>query len=138
MKKLHLLILAMLSCYLVVSCTKKNQETVLPVSLMGKWSVAADTTATGGALVDFYDYTGLPEDYFDFRADGKCYVKEGNKYDTLGYSITSDTTLDIESFGFSNKAFYTKPTNPYHTAIITSTGPYVPGGYDYRRVKLTR
>lgn len=138
MKKLHLLILAMLCCYVIVSCTKKNKETVLPLSLTGKWSIAADTTATGAAIVNFNDYLGLPGDYFDFRNDGKCYVKEGNKYDTLSYTITSDTTLDIESFGFSNKAFYNKPTNPYHTVMITSTGPYVPGGYDYRRVKLTR
>ncbi|HWD90283.1 MAG TPA: hypothetical protein VG367_19275 [Mucilaginibacter sp.] len=137
MKIPPLLLLAMLSC-VVISCTKNNSEAVYSLSLSGKWNVVTDTVATGAAIIDYSYYKGVAGDYFDFRGDGKCYVKEGVSYDTLFYNITSDTSLNIESFGFSNKALYTKPTDPYTSVMITSTGPYVPGGYDYRRVRLTR
>ena len=137
MKTSTLLILASLLA-IAVSCKKNSEKPNYSLSLTGKWNLAVDTIATGGAIVNYYGYQGITGDYFDFRSDGKCYIKEGSHLDTLAYSITSDTSLNIESFGFSDKAIYTKPVAPYTSVRIISTGPYVPGGYDYRMVRLTR
>lgn len=132
------LIVVILFLGLIMSCSKKKSDTVYPLSLSGKWNLAVDSTATGAAVIDFSEYKGVTGDYFDFRTDGKCYVKEGSHYDTLAYNITTDTTLNIQTFGFSNKAIYTKPKNPYTTVTIISAGPSAPGGYDYREVRLIR
>jgi len=122
---------------LLYGCQKENTKTAAPV-LVAKWNFVSDYTANHLAQIN--TYTGVAGDYFDFRTDGKCYTKEGSHYDTLLYSITSDTTVHIQPFGFSNAAFYSGKANPLtmHSATLTSTGPYVPGEVDYRQVKLAR
>jgi hypothetical protein len=122
---------------LLAGCKKENTETTQP-TLVAKWNIVTDYTANHIAQTN--TYTGVAGDYFDFRADGKCYTKEGSRYDTLSYAITSDTNLNIRPFGYSNAAYYSGHANPLtvHTATISSAGPYVPGEVDYRQVKLSR
>ncbi|MGZ3820878.1 MAG: hypothetical protein ACXVJP_05745 [Mucilaginibacter sp.] len=110
----------------------------MPLTLAGKWNLVIDSVIIGFGGVEPKVHTGVYGDYFDFRADGRCYLKEGSHYDTLAYSITSDSTLNIEAFGFGNNAFYTKPTNPYTKTTLTSGGPYPPGPVNFRQVRLAR
>ena len=138
MKPYHLLIVLCL-VYMLASCTKKNNNgEVVPLSLAGKWNLVIDSLVSGVGAVDPKTHIGVQGDYFDFRADGKCYVKEGNLYDTLAYHITSDTTLKIDAFGYGNNAFYTKPANPYLKTTLSSGGPYPPGLVNIRQVRLAR
>jgi hypothetical protein len=122
---------------LLAGCKKDNARNAAP-ALVAKWNLVTDYTANH--LAQMNTYTGVPGDYFDFRSNGKCYIKEGSQYDTLSYAITSDTTMTIQPFGFSNAAYYSGRTAPLtvHTATITSAGPYPPGEVDYRQVKLSR
>jgi hypothetical protein len=131
------LLIAVFVIPLLVACKKDNNKTTMP-GLAAKWNLVTDYTANHLAQIN--TYTGVPGDYFDFRSNGKCYVKEGGHYDTLLYAITSDTTITIKPFAFNNAAYYSSQSNPLtlHAAIITSAGPYPPGEVDYRQVKLSR
>jgi hypothetical protein len=130
-------LLMMIPAFCVLAACKKNNG-VEPATLVAKWTLVSDYTANH--LAQTNTYTGVPGDYFDFRMDGKCYTKEGSQYDTLSYTITSDSTLNIKPFGYSNAAYYSSQANPLtlHAATITSAGPYVPGEVDYRQVSLKR
>ena len=123
-------------CSLLAGCKKDNNGNA--VVLAGKWNLVTDYTANH--LAQMNTYTGIPGDYFDFRSNGKCYVKEGSQYDTLSYAITSDTSMAIQPFAYGNSAYYSGHTTPLtaHAATITSAGPYPPGEIDYRQVKLSR
>jgi hypothetical protein len=121
----------------LMGCEKENNENGT-LTFAAKWNLVTDYTANHTGQIN--TYTGVPGNYFDFRPDGKCYTKEGSLYDTLSYAITSDTTMNIKPFGFSNAAFYSGKANPLtlHAATITNTGPYPPGNVDFRQVKLSR
>jgi hypothetical protein len=136
MKPLYILAIICLF-YLATGC-KKDSGMVYPLSLSGKWTLVKDSVAYGAAAIYSQVYNGISGDYFDFRNDGNCYVKEGGHYDTLTYHITSDTTLKIQEFGFGDSSTYSKPTNPYRKAVISSVIIPIPGGYSYRQVTLTR
>ena len=122
---------------LLAGCKKDNNKNTTP-TLVAKWNIITDYTANHLAQIN--TYTGVPGDYFDFRSNGKCYIKEGSQYDTISYAITSDTTINIQPFAFSKSAYYSGKSNPLtlHAATITSAGPYPPGEVDYRQVKLSR
>jgi hypothetical protein len=123
--------------FLLTGC-KKDDNKNHATTLVTKWNLVTDYTANH--LGQINTYAGVPGDYFDFRSDGKCYTKEGGQYDTLSYAKTSDTTINIKPFGFSNAAYYSSQANPLtlHAATITNTGPYPPGEVDFRQVKLSR
>jgi hypothetical protein len=132
------LLIAVLIFPLLAGCKKDNNKNTTP-TLIAKWNLVTDYTANH--LAQTNTYTSVPGDYFDFRSNGKCYIKEGNQYDTLTYAITSDTTISIHPFAINNAAYYSSKSNPLtlHAATITSAGPYPPGvEVDYRQVKLSR
>jgi hypothetical protein len=130
-------LLMVVPAFCVLAACKKNKG-VAPVTLVTKWNLVSDYTANH--LGQMNTYAGVSGDYFDFRADGKCYTKEGSQYDTLSYVVTSDSTLNIKPFGYSNAAYYSGHTAPLtmHTATITNAGPYPPGEVDFRQVSLKR
>lgn len=117
--------------------------------LIGKWNLVNDSTSGTGIGPKFTqyvnNYVGSGGDYFDFRSDGKVYIKENGLLDTMSYSMASDTTV---IFGKSNietvsadgvwSAVPTPPNviNPFtaHTARITYTSGVTPGGGGGTRV----
>ena len=135
--RLKNLLIAVFVFNLLAGCKKDSNKSAAP-TLVTKWNLVTDYTANHLAQVNMY--TGVPGDYFDFRSNGKCYIKEGSQYDTLLYAITSDTTITIQHFGYGNAAYYSGKAGPLtlHAATITSSGPYAPGEIDYRQVKLSR
>ncbi len=136
MKANNLLVAALLFTPLA-GCKKDNTRGAAP-TIVARWNIVTDYTANH--LAQRNTYTGVSGDYFDFRPNGKCYIKEGAQYDTLTYAITSDTTMNIRPFGFSNAAWYSSRAVPLtaHAATITSAGPYPPGEVDFRQVKLSK
>lgn len=131
------LLIAVFVFSLLGGCKKDGNKNAAPL-LIAKWNLVTDYTANH--LAQTNTYTGVAGDYFDFRSDGKCYVKEGSQYDTLSYAITSDTTINIQPFALGKSAYYSGHTAPLtvHAATITSAGPYPPGEIDYRQVKLSK
>lgn len=80
-----------------------NSSTPLdPKTLVAKWSLVKDSIYD--SMGNFpaprtSGYNGVEGDYVDFRADGKCYTKEGNTYDTLAYQVTASNQVIIQKFG---------------------------------------
>ena len=134
MKANHLLLLTFV-LIVITACNKTGDVKPTP-TLLGKWSLVSDSVAYGTTTVYTQSYEGLTGDYFDFRANGKCYIKEGTRYDTLGYSMLNDTTVSIENFNFS-LASSIKPFT-LHMATIYPFGKPVAGGIDNRVVNLRR
>ena len=99
-------LLMTIPAFCVLAACKKNNG-VEPATLVAKWTLVSDYTANHLAQMN---YNGVPGDYFDFRADGKCYNKEGNNYDTLSYSITSDTSLNMQSWAMVIDITPARPT----------------------------
>lgn len=141
--KPHQLLAVLFAFGLLTNCKKDKPVSISP-TLIAKWNLVSDYTSNHLAQIN--NYIGVGGDYFDFRQDGKCYVKEGSVYDTLSYAIKNDSTITITPFAYSNAASFSSQVNPLtlHTATLTSTGPYPPGGIggigeiDYRQVKLSR
>jgi hypothetical protein len=60
-------------------CINNSKFTVLT-----KWSIVDDSAFSGVGLNNHpVNYTGQKGDYFDFRADGNLYIKEGSTLDTF-------------------------------------------------------
>jgi hypothetical protein len=138
--KPHQLLMVLFAFCFLTNC-KKDKPAIGPPTLIAKWNLVSDYTANHLAQIN--NYIGVPGDYFDFREDGKCYVKEGSIYDTLSYAKKNDTTITIVPFAYNNAAYFSGQGNPLtlHAATLTSAGPYPPGGIgeiDYRQVKLSR
>jgi len=138
MKKL---IIALTALCIVVLFTCKKSATTMTFTLTGKWNLVSDSLSNGiGPNVTQKYYTGGAGDYFDFRTDNKLYLKEGSTLDTLAYSLPSDSTVVISSFGITFNGV--PETN--NLKVLANTGtistPFVvnPGGYYRRVVHLTR
>jgi hypothetical protein len=117
----------------------------MPATLVAKWQIVNDSmiyhnTPEGSTT----NYRGKPGDYFDFRTDGKLYIKETDTYDTLTYKMLTDTTAIIENFGINSiqSASYHSVINPlaYHNATITSPDFLFPGtgGGSHRIINLKK
>lgn len=111
-------------------------------SLIGKWNLVTDSTFVGVGIDNHpVSYSGQAGDYFDFRSDGKLYIKEGIKMDTSTYKLTSNTMILIPSFGATvNGVLKTSNiTNlTAHHATITAPILTTPGGLFGRKVDLSR
>ncbi|HZX57575.1 MAG TPA: hypothetical protein VFE54_02575 [Mucilaginibacter sp.] len=124
------------------SCKKQNVTPLGPLNitqhgqLVAKWNIAKDSTASQftTTLVNSHVYIGSADDYYDFRADGKCYIHENGAFDTLTFKIVTDTTVAFN-------AQYPSLINPLtsHSARISFAEPQGPGGGFYSKtVFLTK
>lgn len=123
---------------LLISCKKDTVSN----ALVGKWNVLSDSTFEGVAQNNHaLDYTGEPGDYFDFRTDGKVYIKESSQLDTLSYTVISSSAVIIQSFGLiangvPETSDITYPTN--NSVTITAPVELTPGGEFGRKVMLSK
>lgn len=127
--------------FVITSCKKELQSN--SVSISGKWNVLNDSSFAGVGLGNHaVNYSGQPGDFFDFKPDGYLYIKEGSNTNKLSYTVTSDTTVVIDSFGgvtidgVSNTSFITNLTA--HSVTIIAPFLATPGGIFGRRVSLAR
>lgn len=126
--------------FFLTSCKKDLADS--KATILGKWSIITDSTFEGvGASNHPINYTGKTGDYFDFRNDGKLYIKEGLKLDTSTYKLNSDSTILIPLFGITINgvteiSHITNLTS--HSATINAPTLVTPGGLFGRKVNLSR
>ena len=112
--------------------------------LVAKWNLVRDSiydSMGNFPAARTSTYNGVAGDYFDFRADGKCYTKEGNVYDTLAYSITPGHLVVLSKFGIEvNGSFEPNmvPVLTDHNATITTQFLGTPDGFYLRFLYLEK
>lgn len=124
------------SIFFGISCKKEDNSTIV-----GRQSIITDSTFAGVGLGNHpVNYKGRPGDYFDFTTGGYVYTREGNTFDKLHYTLITDTTIIITSFGITvngvPETCITNLTN--HALTITAPIFATPGGTFGRKVSLKR
>ena len=108
----------------------------------GKWSIITDSTYAGvGAGNHPVIYVGQEGDYFDFQTSGKLYSMENGRSYILSYTLTSDTTIVINSFLSDTSRTADSCTVAHSAAHTTSIGTSIlltPGGTFGRKTGLRR
>jgi hypothetical protein len=128
----------------VINKNDKNSSSELgQLSIIEKWNIVTDSTFAGAGITNHaVDYSGQPGDYFDIRANGYIYTKEGAVLDTLSYTLLSDTTIIIKPFGLAVNSV--PPISGHITNLtlnsvnIASPEFATPGGLFGRRLSLSR
>ena len=132
-----------LVCLLIAfTACKKDGDKISQTTISGKWSVVSDSTFTGvGYSSHAVNYMGQAGDYFDFRADGNVYTKEGPVLDTLSYHLVSGNEIVIASFGIVGNGVpevsHITAFNS-HTLTIQAAVVITPGGQFGRKIYLKR
>jgi len=112
------------------------------MSLTGKWQLVQDTISNSWLKTApvITNYIGTSGDYFDFRADGFCYTKEGDAYDTLAYKQVSSKSIILQKFGLviNGTTEASAITQTGATANITTQNILSPAGTIFREVNLKR
>jgi len=135
--------LLLFAAVLASSCQKQNvqpKSTMAiqssPPSIVAKWNLVKDSTSSqlfGPPVTRVY--VGMPNDYYDFRVDGKCYIRENGAYDTLAYKMLDDTNVV-----FKDLSSYPSTINSLtsHSARFSFALPQSPGGANSRTVFLSK
>jgi hypothetical protein len=145
----HTIIYLYILVALAPACKKSNSDVHVHshpaiASITGKWNVIKDSSFSAIGVGNFgtvEEYLGQPDDYWDFRDDAKVYIKEGTKLDTLGYKLVTDSTITINTFGWTlNGASTTSAIQPltFTNAVIHSANLLLPGGVCFRTLFLKR
>jgi hypothetical protein len=129
--KLHHILMLMIVCLALTKCKNEIVKPEDPAArgtrlILGKWDLVKDSTASRflDTVLHINEYAGSTDDYYDFRDDGKCYIKENGVYRTLAYKMTGDNSA---MFGNINYSSSVDPlTN--HSATINFAFPMGPGG----------
>jgi len=98
-----------------------------------------DSTTDGGPLASPLiktNYVGAPGDYFDFRANGRLYIKEGSGYDTLAYHTTARDSVVINNFNYNNYPSVIKPLTAHNATVYSRFMVFEI--YNFRVVNLKR
>jgi hypothetical protein len=83
-------------CLLSIAC-KKSSGPIHSGMLMQNWSLVRDIDSFeifNAVPIPPSNYTGTPNDYFDFRTDGNLYISENGKRDTFPY-ISNSSSITI-------------------------------------------
>ena len=121
---------------------KTNNNVVALPGLIAKWQILTDSTFAGVGLTNHpVNYQGQAGDYFDIRTNGYIYTKEGSVFDTLSYTLLSDTTITIVPFGLIiNDVPASSHIRNLSANSVTIASPLflTPGGQFGRKVSLSR
>ena len=128
MKK-SILYAAVITTLITAGCKKKNDEPPV-ASLQNKWGIVSLNfqAIEDGVTVDTFNYTGVAEDYIDFRSDNKVYSLIDGSEDTSAYQILNNNkvvmdvdTFDIQSLTLTYVKLYSKvytDVNSYDESTI--------------------
>ncbi|HMI78120.1 MAG TPA: hypothetical protein VK484_04970 [Ferruginibacter sp.] len=111
------------------------------VLIQNKWQIVRDVINVNnfafpdGTIPNGGTYYGTPNDYYDFRADGKVYIYEGGPVGSSPYQLVSPTILYMSSFQWGNVTILALTGNSFvWEKSMTSSN----GGTYYRRVDFKR
>ena len=120
-------------------------------TLVAKWRIVKDSTASQFiGPVHTEVYVGTSDDYYDFRADGKCYKHENGVYDTIAYKIVTansvifgDPVAVIDAS--TGKTIYQEhsptlidPLTVHSAKIVFGGGGLPSGGFSYNAIYLAK
>ena len=144
-KSIHYAVCLAAITLIAISCSKTGNTAInfhRDASIMGKWRLVSDSSWQGiGPYVDLSVNAGTTDDYWDFRLDGRVYVQEGSKKDTLTYHVNSGNSITIQHFGWilnGQQSSSTIRVLTAHQAIIESNSLQAPGGVNFRKLLLSR
>jgi len=105
MKTIKSTIMMFVALFSLVSC-KKDEVVVQTTAqkIQAKWGIETSTNTEYVPPAEKLTttYHGNSADYFDFRANGKVYIKQGtNPEEVMDYTIESDTQILIGDMMFS-------------------------------------
>ena len=131
--------------YIITGCTKPGCDPANmsgSMSLSGKWQLVQDSISNSWLKTApvISNHIGSSGDYFDFRADGFCYTKEGDAYDTLAYKQVSSKSIILQKFGLviNGTTEASAITQTGATVNITTQNILSPSGTIFREVNLRR
>jgi hypothetical protein len=128
-------------CIVILFACNKSEIGKISNTLTGKWNLVSDSLISGiGPVSTPKIYTGVAGDYFDFRTDNKLYLKEGALLDTFAYTLTSDSTITIHSFGITFNGVLQSSNFKVSANSATLITPFIPnpGAYYRRAVHLAK
>lgn len=133
---LNCLLFIFLFFILLPSC--KKESSIIRESISGKWNIKKDSTYAGiGYNNHEVIYDGQPDDYFNFTSDGHIYTRENSVFDTLNYTINSDSIV-IPDFGYSTGIGKAQFQASAHSLTIATRYFFTPGGIFGRTIYLER
>ena len=150
MKYTIFFICCILSIAALEGCHKSNagsfvkSDTARTITLGVKWNLVQDSSMwdIGTGPTRYNIYNGGVADYWDFRSDGKLYIKEGATLDTISYKFLNGTNVDLLPSGTIAD---TEPDGDYqisflsvHQATIRNGFYNSPGGSASRVIFLQR
>jgi len=139
----QLIKLPVMACTLLMltACNKDGSKIPAP-AVVGTWNLVSDSGFSGiGPNNQPFSYRGQPGDYFDFRTNGRLYIKEGASADTTDYQLLSDSTLRIGGVGIvlNGLQALSKIENlTAHTLTLSATAVLTPCGAFDRHIHLSR
>jgi hypothetical protein len=116
----QMLITMLLPCLYLgfAGCQKKEAAP----SILGKWLILNDSTKITGRdsfPSSHSNFIGTASDYYDFRSDGKLYVKEDDYLDTMAYEVTGNNQVGCApSPGFNTSYNISHITSSQATLIV--------------------
>lgn len=132
--KLYNLVMVLFVFSCLASCNKSGDAG----TLVAKWNLVNDSIADGGAYgITQTNYIGVPGDYFDFRTNGKLYIKEGTFYDTMAYHVADGNSVIINNFDlYNNDPVIVQELSQHNATFSGSYGAFEI--YLYRKVNLRK
>ena len=117
--KPYLLIITFCLFSILCGCKREVVKPQTSRTLLGKWSLVKDSSSyIIGADTAAHStiYWGTADDYFDFRTDGKCYIREDGWLDTMYFKMRNDTSVIFtrsDAYQLSGNGLWTPvPTMP--------------------------
>ena len=121
---------------LIATACKKDNEKGITGKLMNNWSLVqiTDTVYAPNTAPAPSKYDGKPNEYLDFRKDGKLYSFVMNALDTAQY-IYSEANLKLDVGGFQYKIIYLTDVSMvlWEPHFSTSTTGYIAHKVTLRR-----
>jgi hypothetical protein len=95
MKK-KIMVFSFITAFILTACNKSGDKPALTTQekILGKWKVntiVEEESISGTPQTSTYN--GLPDDYIDFREDGKVYYNTFGGLDTFTYRVVNDQFL---------------------------------------------
>ncbi|WP_421941078.1 hypothetical protein [Pedobacter sp.] len=128
MKAIKMTIVALVTVLSLAGCKKDVEKTTLE-KIQGRWNYGSSNhkEVYPPSTNNTYAFTGKAGEYFDFRTDGKLYVKmEGDPEESETYTVDNDNQISISGEPFviqqltdNRLVIYSKQVDPTSSDAYT-------------------